>query len=97
MSNEANETLEIVVSPGAGYAGAGESAAAKAKEAFSALGALLTDALEPFRAKVRAVAESADELEVRMDLALKGEGKWVVVSAGASASVSVRLVWKKGK
>jgi NTP-dependent ternary system trypsin peptidase co-occuring protein len=73
------------------------AAFAKAREAFDALGTLLTDAVEPFRKKVRDVAESADELEVRMDLALKGEGKWVVVSVGGSASVSVRLVWKRNQ
>lgn len=94
MSQE-NQSLEIVLSPGAGFAGAGEVAVAKAREAFDALGELLTDAIEPFRQKVHETADSADELQIRMELSLKGEGKWVVVSMGGAATVSVTLLWKK--
>ena len=95
MASKSDETLEIVISPDAGYAG--EAALVKAREAFDALGTLLAEAVEPFRMKVRDVAESADELEIRLNLSLKGEGKWVVVSVGASASVAVRLVWKRSQ
>lgn len=97
MASRGDETLEIVISPDAGYAGNGEAALVKAREAFDALGTLLTEAVEPFRRKVRDVAESADELEIRLNLSLKGESKWVVVSVGASASVAVRLLWKRSQ
>ena len=93
--NPENQSLEIVVSPGAGFAGAGDVAVTKAREAFDALGELLTDAIEPFRQKIRSTADSADEVEIRLDLSLKGEGKWVVVSMGGTATVSVTLLWKK--
>lgn len=89
------DSLEIYVSPQAGFSDAAGAAGAKAKDAFDALGSLLTDAIEPFRSKIAAATASADEIEVKLDLALKGAGKWVVVSVEGGATVSVKLVWKK--
>ena len=88
-------SLEISVSPSAGYSAAGDVVGEQARDAFDALGSLLTEAIEPFRRKLGDAVASADEIELKLDLALKGGGKWVVVSVEGSATVSVKLVWKK--
>lgn len=95
MEKQPQGSLEILISPESGFSATGGAYAAKANEAFDALGALLTDAIEPFRKRIAEATASADELELRLDLSLKGEGKWIVVSLGGTASVSVKLVWKK--
>jgi hypothetical protein len=95
VSKQPDESLEIVVTPESGFSAAGTANTERAREAFDALGTLLVDTLEPFRNKISGAVASASEVELKIDLALKGEGKWVVVSLGASASVSVKLVWKK--
>lgn len=87
--------LEILVNQQAGFSDAGDAVSEKAKDAFDALGALLTDAIEPFRKKLAEAAGSADEIELKLDLALKGGGKWIVVSLTGEATVSVKLLWKK--
>lgn len=87
--------LEIVVSQEAGFADASGSVGEKAKEAFDSLGTLLSDAVAPLRHKLAETAASADEIEIKLDLALKAGGKWVVVSMEGTATVSVKLVWKK--
>lgn len=93
MSNSADGTLEIQISPTSGYAASGEKTVARAKQAFQTLGDLLEDAIQPFREKVKNV----DEMEIGMNISLKGESKWVIVSASAEASVHVKLTWKAGK
>ncbi len=93
MSSES--TLEIAISRRAGYSDAGDHIAEKAKDAFETLGALLSDAIGPFRESLAKAGASADEVELKLDLALKGSGKWVVVSVEGGATVSVKLVWKK--
>jgi hypothetical protein len=93
MSEHAS--LEISVTQQAGYADAGGSVGVKAKDAFDALGSLLSDAIEPFRKKLTETVASADEIELKLDLALKGGGKWIVVSMEGAATVSVKLVWKR--
>lgn len=95
MVKQSENSLEIVITPGAGYSATGDATLTRAREAFNALGALLTDAIEPFRKKVSEAAASIDEVELRLELSLKGEGKWVVVSLGATATASVKLVWRK--
>jgi Trypsin-co-occurring domain 1 len=87
--------LEISVSQHAGFADASGAIGEKAKDAFDSLGSLLSEAIEPFRRKLADTAASADEIELKLDLALKGGGKWIVVSMEGSATVSVKLVWKK--
>jgi hypothetical protein len=93
MSNQ--PFLEITVSQNAGYSDAAGTLKENAKEAFDTLGTLLTEAIIPFRKKLAETAESADEIELKLDLALKGGGNWVVVSMEGGATVSVKLVWKK--
>jgi hypothetical protein len=93
MSNQ--NDLEIIVSQSSGYANAADAVGEKAKEAFDSLGTLLSDAIAPLRRKLAETVESADEVEIKLDLALKGGGKWVVVSMEGTATVSVKLVWKK--
>lgn len=88
-------SLEISITQGAGFAGATEAVAEKAKEAFDTLGTLLSDAIAPLRNKLAETAASADEVELKLDLALKAGGKWVVVSVEGGATVSMKLVWKK--
>lgn len=95
MTDVQDPSLEISLSPQAGFSDAGDTLGIKAKEAFDALGTLLTEAIEPFRQKIAATTASADEIEVKLDLALKGSGKWIVVSVEGGATVSVKLVWKK--
>lgn len=34
------------------------------------------------------------EVEIGLDLALKAEAKWVVVSAAAEATIRIKMVWK---
>jgi hypothetical protein len=87
--------LEIEVSQTAGFSDASSSVGEKAKEAFDSLGTLLSDAIAPLRQKLAETAGSADEIELKLDLALKAGGKWVVISMEGSATVSVKLVWKK--
>lgn len=87
--------LEIVVSQESAFADASGSVGEKAKEAFDSLGTLLSDAVAPLRQKLAETAASADEIEIKLDLALKAGGKWVVVSMEGTATVSVKLVWKK--
>jgi len=89
------ESLEISVSPSAGFSGAADDVGEKAKDAFEALGTLLSDAMEPFRKRVLEAGQTADEMELKLDLALKGGAKWVVVSMEGAATVSVKLVWKQ--
>lgn len=93
MSSQSD--LEIVVSQEAGFADASGSIGEKAREAFDSLGSLLSDAIAPLRQKLAETAASADEIELKLDLALKAGGKWVVVSMEGAATVSVKLVWKK--
>lgn len=88
-------SLEISTFQQAGVADAVGSVGEKAKEAFDTLGTLLSDAIAPLRHKLAETAASADEVEIRLDLALKAGGKWVIVSMEGSATVSVKLVWKK--
>lgn len=90
-------SLEILVSKEAGYADAGGTMSEKAKEAFDSLGALLTEAIEPFREKLNKTTAAADEIELKLDLALTVGSKWVVVSAEGGATVSVKLIWKQKK
>jgi hypothetical protein len=87
--------LEISVSEQAGYLSTAGALGEKAKEAFDSLGNLLSDAIEPLRNKLIETAASADEVEIKLDLALKAGGKWVVLSMEGGATVSVKLVWKK--
>jgi hypothetical protein len=89
------DSLEISVTHDAGYADAGEVVGERAKDAFNALGDLLSDAIEPFKKKLAESAASADEIELKLELALKGAGKWVVVSVEGGATVSVKLLWKR--
>jgi hypothetical protein len=88
-------SLEISFSQDAGFADAAGAVGAKAKEAFDALGVLLSDAIAPLRQKLAETSASADEVELKLDLALKAEGKWVIVSMEGVATVSVKLVWKR--
>ena len=88
-------SLEITIAEAAGFADAAGAASEKAKDAFDALGSLLSEAVEPFRAKLTETLSTADEVELKLDLALKGGGKWVIVSMEAAATVSVKLVWKR--
>jgi len=85
--------LEIVVSPAAGYSHTGYPPLEKAKDAFQSLAATIKDVLVPVH---QALADSAaDEVELRLELAFKGEAKWVVISAGGQATVGLKLLWKK--
>jgi len=88
-------SLEIVVTQQAGFADAADAVGERAKDALDALGSLLSEAIEPFRRKLTDIVASADEIELKLDLALKGGGKWVVVSMEGAATVSVKLVWKR--
>jgi hypothetical protein len=88
-------SLEIMTTDQAGYASAAGTVGEKAKEAFEALGSLLCEAIGPFKEKLVETTTSADEIEVKLDLALRGGGKWVVVSMEGAATVSVKLVWKR--
>lgn len=97
MADSQNSSLEIYVSKDPGFANAAENAVESAKDAFDALGTLLSEAIEPFRKKIATTTDSADEIEVKLDLALKGTGKWIVVSVEGGATVSVKLVWKNRK
>lgn len=87
--------LEISVSQQAGFADASGSIGERAKDAFDVLGTLLSDAIAPLRQKLTETAASADEVELKLDLALKAGGKWVIMSMEGGATVSVKLVWKK--
>jgi hypothetical protein len=89
------KSLEISISESAGVSDATGVASEKAKDAFEALGSLLSEAVEPFRKQLTETVATADEVELKLDLALKGGGKWVVVSMEAAATVSVKLVWKR--
>jgi hypothetical protein len=95
MADTISDSLEIVISPDTGYSDAGGLSAVKAKEALDSLGNLLIDAIEPFRRKIEERAASIHEIELRLELSLKGEGKWIVVSASAGATVGVKLIWRK--
>jgi len=90
-----HDDLEISVSSTAGFSSTDSDLAMKAKEAFEELGTLLSEAVAPLRQKLVDTANSADEVEVKLDLALKASGKWIVVSMEAGATVSAKLVWKK--
>lgn len=94
MSTQQTE-LEISISEQAGFSDAVGAIGEKAKEAFDSLGNLLSDAVAPLRQKLIDTASSADEVEIKLDLALKAGGKWVVLSMEGGATVSVKLVWKK--
>lgn len=87
-------TLDIAISPNAGFSDTGGIAAERAKDALDSLATLLSDALESFRKKVAAAAGSAAEIELSLALALKGSGKWIVVSIEGGATVSVKITWK---
>ena len=86
--------LEIAISPTAGYSDTGKLTQ-QARDAFDSLGSLLSDAIEPLRKKLAEAAASAAEIEVNLALALAGGGNWVVVSMEGSATVSIKLVWRK--
>ncbi|MCC7539347.1 MAG: hypothetical protein IT379_24195 [Deltaproteobacteria bacterium] len=88
--------LEIIVAPEGGYSAAGEQPLAlKARGAFETLGEVLAGSVGPLLSKISHADLSPDELELRFDLALKADCNWVVVSAGAQATVSATLKWKK--
>ncbi len=85
--------LDVEISTTAGFAGMDSEPLGKARDAFAALGETLNDALAPLREAM--AANAPDELEVSLELSFKGEAKWVVVSAGGSATATVKLTWKK--
>lgn len=87
--------LEIAVTQEAGLADAGGALAQRARDALDDLGNLLSDAIAPLRQRLGEAAASADEVEIRLSFALKANGNWVVISAGAAATVQVKLAWKK--
>ena len=89
--------LEIQISPEAGFAAANGKNIATAREAFDTLGTVLTEAIAPFKQKFSSVLGAADEVELNLSLALKGEGKWVVVSLSAEATASIKVTWKKNE
>lgn len=89
--------LDIVISKDSGFAGAEEAALAKAEDAFESLGETLAQSILPLRARLEAMPDAPDELEIKLELAFKGEAKWVVVSAGAQATVGIKAVWKRAK
>jgi hypothetical protein len=89
-----SEQLQIYITEGAGYLSAEEESLVRAKESFDALGDTLRDAVLPLRAKLREIPGGPAEVEISLDLALKAEAKWVVVSATAEATIRVKLVWK---
>lgn len=91
----AQTELEISISEEAGYADAAGAVVAKAREAFDSLANLLSDAVRPLRLNLIETAASADEVELKLDIALKADGKWIVMSMQGGATVSVKLVWKK--
>jgi hypothetical protein len=90
-----DHSLEISINPDAGYVESTDGIGAKAKDAFDTLGDLLSEAVEPLRRRLSDASIPADEIEIKLELALKAEGKWVIVSMGSSATVSVKMVWKK--
>jgi hypothetical protein len=87
--------LEIAVVPVSGFASATAGAGENAKQAFDTLGAVLADAIAPLREKLASGVAAADEIELETELALKAGGSWVVVSMEGTATVKVRLLWKK--
>jgi hypothetical protein len=92
---ESRHELEIAVSQEAGLADASGGVGQRAKEALDELGNLLSEAIAPLRERLERAAATADEVEIRLSLALKANGNWVVISAGAAATVQVKLAWKK--
>lgn len=88
-------TFKIVVAQQSGFSGALGGVTDNAKDAFDALGSMLSDAIGPFRKILNESLDSANEVELRLDLAFTGGGNWIVVSASGSATLSVKLVWKR--
>ena len=68
---------------------------AKAKAAFDSLASTLRDAILPMQQALSLSEHAPSEVEIRLELALKGETKWIVVSTGAQATIGVKLVWKR--
>lgn len=90
-----NNSLEISISEYAGAAGHGGTVEARAKEAFETLGTLLSDAVAPLRKQLIDASDAADEVELRLDLALRSGGNWVILSMEGSATLSVKLLWRQ--
>lgn len=89
------DDLQIVISRDAGFADAGGPLLAKAKEAFEALGKSLRDSLSPLKNQLKQAELAPDEIELSLELVLKGGSNWVVVSGSGEATVGVKLLWKR--
>lgn len=92
---KAEPTLEIVITPTAGFADAGKEQLRSAKSSFDGLGQMIKESILPMYPQIRDSSNAPSEMEVRLELKLKGEAKWVVVSASGEATTAVRLVWKR--
>lgn len=95
MSSQNRPELEIETSLAAGTSAHGGAPLEKARNAFEALGEVLNDSILSFRHAIQDTTDPPDEVELRFELAFKGETKWVVISAGGQATAAVKLVWKK--
>jgi inner membrane protein involved in colicin E2 resistance len=87
--------LEIVVAQQAGFAVATGARLEKATAAFEALGESLSTSLFPLQERLAASSNAPDELEMSLALAFKGGASWVVLSASAEATISVKASWKR--
>ena len=92
MGNDAWK-LEIEAVPGPSYAPTNELPVAQAKEALEGLGKALAESVPPLLQQLSR-AKAADEIELELGVSLKAEKKWVVVSAEAGATITLRLLWK---
>jgi hypothetical protein len=88
-------TLEVVVTQAAEYANAGQALTVKAEESLQQLGALVAKAAAPMGQAIFKDEAAPNEVEVTLQLALKGESKWLVVTAVGEAAVTIKLSWVK--
>ena len=86
----------ILIAPASAFAG-GPAVLEDAVEALQDLGKALSSASQKFWSALALSGAAPDEIELGLEFAFDGKGKWLVVEAGASAKASVKLKWTAQK
>lgn len=93
--NEGSQAV-ILIAPASAFAG-GPAILENAVDALQDLGKALSSASQKFWTALASSGVAPTEIELGLEFAFDGKGKWLVVEAGASAKASVKLKWAPRK
>lgn len=94
--NNVTDTPRILVRPTSDYAADPLEKAEEAARAIPAIGGALAAPAQKFWDNLISKTDNPpSKAELRLNLAFEGKLSWAVVSASASATVMVTLVWER--